>query len=107
MLEDTATAEVDFLLSLQSVPVRKRHGDQLDVELTRVVDLTDLSPLTSFGWEPADLLGQTVDSPRFVGRAVSWLGCAGLLVPSARHPGTDLVIYTNQMAASDRVDLVR
>lgn len=107
LLEDTAKAEVDFLLSLQSVPVRKRRSVQLDVELTRVVDLADLSPLASFGLASADLLGPTVVAPRFVGRAVSWLGCAGLLVPSARHSGSNLVIYTNQMSPTDRVELVR
>lgn len=105
LLPETAAAEVDFLVALQSIEVSKRTRVQLEVELSRVVDLTDLSPLASFGMERADLLGKAVDRSRFIGHAVSWLGCAGLLVPSARHEGTNLVIYTNQMGKDDRVDL--
>ena len=102
----TASAEVDFLISLQSVPIRKRRLVSLLVEITRVVDLTDTSPLVSFGIDRPDLWGDNHDAPRLIGSAVSWLSCAGLLVPSARHEGTNLVIYTNQMAATDRVALV-
>jgi RES domain-containing protein len=105
LLKTTARAEIDFLLAVQSVPVRTRRSIRLDVELTRVVDLVDLSPLASFGMDRTDLLGPTAPESRLLGHAVSWLGCAGLLVPSARHDGTNLVIYTNQMAPTDRVDI--
>jgi RES domain-containing protein len=101
----TAAAEVDHLVSLQSVPVRRRRQIRIEVELTRVVDLAELSPLVTFGIESAHLLGPNVDAPRMIGHAISWLGCAGLIVPSARHPGNNLVIYTNQMAPTDRVDI--
>lgn len=103
----TAAAEADFLVSLQPVPVRKRRSVQLEVELTGVVDLGDLSLLQPLGIERRELLGPNVDAPRMIGHAVSWLGYSGLLVPSARHAGTNLVIYTNQMAASDRVEVAR
>jgi RES domain-containing protein len=103
----TATAEIDFLLSLQSVPVRRRRSVRLEVELTRVVDLADLAPLASFGIERPDLLGHAVDRSRLIGNAVSWLGCSGLLVPSARHSGANIVIYTNQMAPTDRVEITK
>lgn len=87
------------------LPVRIRRSIQLEVELTRVVDLVELAPLASFGMDRRNLLGPTVDQSRMVGHAVSWLGCAGLLVPSACHSGTNLVIYTNQMAPADCVDI--
>ena len=103
----TAAAEVDFLVSLQSVPVSKRGSVQLDVELTGVVDLSDLAPLASLGIERRELLAPSLDASRLIGHAVSWLGYAGLLVPSARHSGINLVIYTNQMAPTDRVDVAR
>jgi RES domain-containing protein len=106
LLKRTAAAEIEFLLSLQSVPVRRRRSVHLEVELTRVVDLVDLAPLASLGIDAADLLGAAVDQSRMLGHAVSWLGCTGLLVPSARDAGANSVIYTNQMAPTDRVDIV-
>jgi RES domain-containing protein len=105
LLKSTAKAEIDYLLSVQSVPVRTRRSIQLYVQLTRVIDLVDLSPLASFGMDRTSLLGPAVAESRLLGHAVSWLGCAGLLVPSARHGGTNLVIYTNQLAPTDRVDI--
>jgi RES domain-containing protein len=106
LTRETARAEVDHLVSLQSVPVRRRRSVQLDVELTRVVDLQDLGGLGPFGLEKSELTGRDVAAPRSIGHAVSWLGCAGLLVPSVRHSGINLVVYTNQMAPSDRAELV-
>jgi len=106
LTRETAAAEVDHLVSLQSVPVRRRRSVQLGVGLTRVVDLQDLGGLGPLGIEKARLTGTGVEVPRWLGHAVSWLGCAGLLVPSVRHSGTNLVIYTNQMAPSDRAELV-
>lgn len=106
LMRKTATAEVDHLVSLQSVPVRRRRSVQLSVELTRVVDLQDLGGLGPLGIEEVQLTAKSVDVPRSVGHAASWLGCAGLLVPSVRHSGTNLVIYTNQLAPLDRVELI-
>jgi hypothetical protein len=63
--------EVDYLVSLQSIPIRKRRTVQLDVRLTGVVDLSDLSPLASFGMEGRDLLGAEVEASRRIGHAVS------------------------------------
>lgn len=105
LLPETAEAEIDYIVSLQPVPVRKRRKVRLEVELAGVIDLSDLAPLEAFGMDRAGLLGRNVDAPRTVGSAVSWLGYAGLLVPSARHAGTNLVIYANQMAPTDQVEL--
>jgi hypothetical protein len=62
----TAAAEVDFLVSLQPVPVRKRGSVQLEVELTGVLDLSDLSPLASVGIERRELLGPNIDASRLI-----------------------------------------
>lgn len=34
---------------------------------------------------------------------MAWLNCAGLLVPSVRHSGTNLVIFPNVLATNDEV----
>jgi len=105
LLAETAAVEVDYLVSLQPVPISRRRRVELRVELTRVVDLRDPTPLTSFGFETKDFVGRAHGASRLIGGAVSWLGCSGLLVPSARHSGANLVIYTNQMDPRDRTDL--
>lgn len=103
----TAVAEIDHLLSLQPVPVLKpRSTVQLAVRLTRVVDLLDGAWLEGLEFDRLDIVGEQYESPQLVGRAVAWLGCAGLLVPSARRDGANLVIFTNQMSADDYVELV-
>lgn len=107
LAEDTASAEIDFLISLQPVPIRKsRISIELEVNLTRVIDLRDASGLDAFGIERADFAGETHQVTRPIGRAVAWLGCAGLLVPSARHPGSNLVIFTNEMDPSDGIEVL-
>lgn len=102
---ETAAAEIDHLISLQSIPVSKRRRVQLEVALTRVVDLRETSGLVEFGMDRPDRVGNALDAPQLVGRAVAWLGCAGLLVHSVRHTGENLVIYTNQMTANDMVEI--
>ena len=41
---------------------------------------------------------------QLIGSAVVWLGCSGLLVPSARVRGENLVIFENNMMSSDTVE---
>lgn len=107
LTEQTATAEVDFLLSLQPVPIRKvRVSVELKATLTRVVDLRDPSVLFPLGIERGDLISASYEITRLIGRAVAWLGCAGLLVLSARHDGSNLVVYTNRMAAQDALEIL-
>jgi len=104
---DTAEAEIDYLLSRQPVPTQEaRVTIELTVDLTRVVDLQQIEPLEAFGIQRPDIVGMQYESPQLIGRAVAWLGCAGLLIPSARHPGSNLVIFTNAMAPGDTIDPV-
>lgn len=103
----TAVAEIDHLLSLQPLPILKpRLTVRIAVGLTRVVDLRDGAWLEDLDFDRLDIVGEQYESPQLVGRAVAWLGCAGLLVPSARHEGANLVIFTNQMSADDFVEVV-
>ena len=107
LTEETATAEIDFLLSRQPVRIRKaRVSVELKATLTRVVDLRDSTVLSPFGIERGDLISASYETTRLIGRAVAWLGCAGMLVLSARHDGSNLVVYTNMMATQDVLEVL-
>jgi RES domain-containing protein len=91
---ETAIAEVDFHISLQPFkPTTERRVHRVEVRVPAVVDLTN--------WEILERLGisrssyATVEPPRCkeVGGAIAFLGHSGILVPSARHDGLNLVVY--------------
>lgn len=44
--------------------------------------------------------------PQLVGGAVAWLECSGLLIPSARDAGDNLVVFVNNRGPGDAVDPV-
>jgi len=64
LMHETATAEVDHLVSLQPVAIRRGRSVHLSVELTRVVDLQDLDDLRPFGIERPQLTGNDVAAAR-------------------------------------------
>ena len=103
----TAAAEIDHLIGRQLVPIRKsRVTHELSVMLARVADLRDLGALESCDITPDSLMGEDLSAPQLVGGAVAWLECAGLLIPSARDDGDNLVIFVNRMGPADAVDPV-
>ena len=103
----TATAEIDHLIARQPVPIlRPRVTHKLSVRLRRVADLRSLAVLESCDIAPEALMGADLSAPQFVGGAVAWLNCAGLLIPSARDDGANLVVFVNNMESDDVVEPV-
>ncbi|MGH7564742.1 MAG: RES domain-containing protein [Gemmatimonadota bacterium] len=100
-----AEAELEYLAGRQPVPIRKRRTlYELDVRLSLVVDLQDLSALEPLGFKRSDLLADDDHAlSRHIGDAVFWLECGGLLVPSARIEATNLVIFINNQQRDDYV----
>jgi RES domain-containing protein len=91
---ETAVAEGDHVMEVQ--PFRPRIARwlyEVKIELKSVVDLTDPATLASVGLGLADIRSDNHAKCRAVGGGVAWLGHDGLLVPSARIEGTNLVIY--------------
>jgi len=93
---ETAIAEVNFHISLQPFrPTAERRVHRIEVRVPAVVDLTN--------WENLERLGISrpsfadIEPPRCkeVGGAIAFLGHGGILVPSARRDGVNLVIYPN------------
>jgi RES domain-containing protein len=94
---DVAIAEVTHHLQQQPRPVRrdlKKTLYEIKVTLAAVVDLEDVIPHLERAGIPHHLLvGNDVSTSQAIGKTVTWLDRDGLLVPSARARGKNLVIY--------------
>ena len=92
---DTVLAEADYAISLQTPrPSGRRVLYRLQVRLSSVLDLTaDDGILPDLGVTGDDLAALDWASTQVVGAAAAWLGHDGLIVPSARHAGRNVVIY--------------
>jgi RES domain-containing protein len=107
LIDEGARAEISYLASIQPVPISRpivAHG--LRVSLKRVADLKDLEPLAGCGITRELVVGSTWETAQKLGRAAAWLGCGGLLVPSARHDGINLVAFVNNLGTDDELVVV-
>lgn len=99
LIRETALAEADHRLRLETIPLRKdirRTIYRVHVTLNAVVDLSDWTLLGELGIDQAMLEEVQKSSLRAcqqVGGGVDWYEYDGLLVPSARGEGANLVIY--------------
>jgi RES domain-containing protein len=100
---ETALAEAEYYLAAQpSRPKAKRVLYTVRVSLKNVLDVTAPGLLDLLGITSAILQNDDQSPCRWIGSAVNWLGHDGLLVPSARRiGGTNLVIYQQDLSASD------
>lgn len=105
---DTAIAEGDYRVQLEPVRPRvKRTVYQLSVRLAAVVDLTDAGMRDRLGLVDAHLSDPSMAKTAAVGGAVEWLGYDGMLIPSIRGEGANLVIFPNRMEERDsRLDRI-
>ena len=100
---ETALAEGDFYVAMQPLrPKAVRRLHRIDVSLSSVLDLRDWSLLHELGIEKAAFTQPEPFRCKEVGGAVAHLGHDGLLAPSARDQGANLVIFLgNKTAAYD------
>jgi RES domain-containing protein len=99
----TALAEAEYRLGLEPFRLRtERKIYTISVKLHEVLDLGRRDVLESLGIKRSDLEGLDFSGCQKVGGAAQWLGYDGLLVPSARSAGINLVIFEfNQAADSE------
>ena len=101
----TVLAEADYRISLEPFrPKARRTLYRIRVRLSRVVDLRDPGDLALVGITDAELVADDFTSCQKVGGAAQLLGNDGLLVPSARADGANLVIYPNDDHEFDVID---
>ena len=94
-----ALEEIGFHLSRQPVfPTRLRSDiHQLQVKTNRTLRLLNLGELARFGVAIEEYRLTTYSRTQEIGDAAAFLGFDGMMVPSARWEGTNLVLFTDQI----------
>lgn len=96
LTRETAISEADYYISLQPIrPSARRIIYRIKVTLNSVLDLSDSLTLSDLGLIDA-LVAVDHSKCQVIGGAVEWLEHDGLLVPSARAKGVNLVIFPNR-----------
>ena len=103
-------AEVEYNLRRQPRPTKttlRKTLYTIDVCVSAVVDLTaSLSALEELGIGFAELFADDMKASQEIGRLVTWLEYGGLIVPSARASGKNLVIYPGRLTEDFRFEVV-
>jgi RES domain-containing protein len=96
----TAIAEVNYHLANQPRPIRRdvrKTLYELRIHLSAVLDITPaLQKLEKLGLGRAQIFAADMRISQEIGRLVAWLGFDGLIAPSGRADGTNLVIYPSR-----------
>jgi RES domain-containing protein len=94
----TAIAEADYAIAMQPLrPHLSRQVYELSVAVEAAVDLRDHAVLASLGIGPTEFAGDDHSACQAIGGAAYWLERDGLLVPSARATGINLVLFTDRL----------
>lgn len=94
---DTVLAEAEHQIKLQPLaPQARRTIYTIRVNLRSALDLRDTDAFAQAGLQLQSLADTDWSHCQLVGGATEWLGHDGLLIPSARARGTNLVIFPNQ-----------
>ena len=105
--EETALAEAEHRISLEPFRPRiRRTIYEVAVQLSSVLELTSPELLASVGIGEDELQADAPDACQRVGAAVAWLDHDGMLVPSARAAGTNIVLFPNAESAPARFDVL-
>jgi RES domain-containing protein len=104
---DVVRAESEHLVSAQGIPPsRARQMHHLSVRLKRVLQLTDIRLLRRFEIDDATLRADDYSKCQLIGGAVERLGHDGLIIPSARGPANNLVIFPNNVPFGDYFEVI-
>jgi RES domain-containing protein len=103
-------AEVEYGLSRQPTPVKpdlRKTLYEISVSLSAVLDITEvLFSLGGIGIDLSHLHADDMKISQEIGRLVTWFGYDGLLVPSARGIGNNLVIYPGRAREGYRFEVI-
>lgn len=95
---EVAAAEFEAFWSLfEQRPTRPALSWKLRVRLGRVVEL-DFERLEKLGVRHAEYANRQYSRTQQVSDGLCHLGCEGLIVPSARHDGKNLVVYMQNLS---------
>jgi RES domain-containing protein len=100
-----ALAEGSYYLSLQPVPPRARRVlYRIGISLANVVDLSSFTAIEALGVSRATFESNDYSKSQSVGGAAAYLGHDGMLVPSARGTGVNLVVFPERQASTYRFE---
>jgi len=99
---DGALAEIGYRLSLEPVwPSRIQHEiHEIAARTDRTLRFADIPGLAAFGVDPAKYESFDYQATQALAAAAHFLEFDGLVVPSARHRSSNLVIFMDRGAAS-------
>jgi RES domain-containing protein len=102
-----ALAEVGYRLSLEPVwPSRIRHEiHRIKVRTGKTLHLADLTALQPLGVDTTNYQGFDYEVTQAITAAAHFLTFDGLLVPSARAPCNNLVIFLDRIAEIGRLEV--
>jgi len=107
LARETALAEAEYQISAQPHrPKAKRTVHQIELSLSSVFSLADPDTLAAFGLSKKDLGELDMTRCQEVGAAIEHSHHDGLLVPSARHHGHNLVVFPRQVTLEYRFQVI-
>jgi RES domain-containing protein len=106
---DGALTEIGYRLSLEPVwPSRLQHEiHRIEVRTERTLHIVDLAALQSLGVDISKYQGFDYEATQAITAAAHFLAFDGLLVPSARAPCTNLVLFLERIAEHGRLDVLQ
>ncbi len=104
----TVLAEAEYRLSAQIVQPRlkRRTIYEVKVKLLHSLDLQSPTLLRQIGITERELKADDHTPCQKIAGAAAFLDFDSLLVPSARHPGTNLVIFMNRLGPEGEFEIV-
>ncbi|MEE8395187.1 MAG: RES family NAD+ phosphorylase [bacterium] len=104
---ETALAEAEYRISVQPLrPRARRTVFTLRVELQNALEIENFHELEKLGVSKRDFEGFDMSACQRIGWAVAWLGHDGLIVPSARADGQNLVIFPSGLDSKTTLEVV-
>lgn len=102
-----ALAEAEHQIEMQPVrPRARRTIHRLQLGLSNLLDLTDKALLKRLGVDDESLAAIDFTACQRVGGAAAFMGHDGILVPSARHRGVNLVVFVTNLRTESEIRVV-
>jgi hypothetical protein len=107
LARDGALAEIGYRLSLEPIwPSRIQHDiAMIAVETERSLRIADIPSLSPLGVDITKYEGFDYTATQAIAAAAHFLEFDGMLVPSARAPRQNLVIFMDRLTAGARLEI--
>jgi RES domain-containing protein len=104
-----ALAEIGYRLGLEPIwPSKIAHEVHcVQVELSQVLNLTDFALLEELGVSEGRYESHDYEACQAISAAARFLGAQGIIVPNARHPSVNLVLYPDAPDVLSAVEAIK